>query len=70
MFDTVVMALVVHRVGAYESVHRPLCQTPSIYQVTRRACTYVEHEDGRIDVVYVDAMVDCMSCLIEEARSV
>lgn len=62
------LRLVVHRAGAARYVHRPLCDTRMIYQVTDLACTYVEHESGRVDVAYVDAPVDCMSCLVEEAR--
>lgn len=61
--------LMVHRVSMYKSVRRPLCFTPPIYRITRLSCTYVEHDDGRIDVSYVDSPVDCMACLVEESRA-
>jgi hypothetical protein len=65
----VVTTLVVHRVAEHLLVRRPLCDTPPIYGVTSRTCTYVEHVDGRVDVTFVDLPVDCMSCLVAEARS-
>lgn len=65
----VMTALAVHRVGSHRSVLRLLCLTPPIYEVTNKACTYVEYDNGWVDVVFVDLVVDCMSCLVEEARS-
>lgn len=63
----VVTTLVVHRAGVY-AWYLPLCETPTVYQVTNRACTYITYENGKFDIAFVDAPVDCMSCLVEEAR--
>lgn len=60
--------LVVHRVGMHRMTLRPLCLTGQVYRTTCGACTYVEHDDGPVDVVFVGSVVDCMSCLVEETR--
>lgn len=59
---------VVHRVGHFRMVQRALCQAELPYRPTDLACTVVEHADGPIDFNYVDSPVDCMACLVREAR--
>lgn len=63
----VVTRLVVHRAGVH-SLYWPLCNSPRVYDVTNRACVYVVNENGVFDVEFTDEPVDCMSCLVEEAR--
>lgn len=60
--------MIVHRVVRYRyaSADVPLCWTSSAYLPTQLACTV--GEPGRTLVTLVDSVVDCMTCLVEEAR--
>ncbi len=63
--------LVVHRIVVLKHgvVHWPLCGTDLPYRTTVLACTYAEPEGNPIEISYVDAVVDCMACLVKESRS-
>lgn len=60
--------LLVHRVGFWRWMVHQLCNTTPAYVPTWRACSVRKRPDGLVDFSFVEKPVDCMSCLVEEAR--
>lgn len=61
---------VVHRVASRRRLHLPLCLAPPDCDVTYVACTYVERYESFRVVEFVQASVDCMTCLVLETRRI